>query len=290
MDKFGKSKNGNKYILVFIDVFTRRAYAIPMKTKSINDTSQALETFCENNFVPTVLNCNNDSSFMGREFQNVIKEHNILMIENDVENHRQLGVVDRFIQTLKNDIYKHFKFKNTTNWIDILPKILKSYNATPNNALDGIKPESAHLKDNAEIITQINLNKMMESRTNSQSQSQETYHVGDRVRKRVKVVIKNRSYNPNYSIEVFTIERINGSRIYLSGLMKPVVADQLQLIPKGSIEGNDDELKKAIKADKVRALIKEGIEADDKEEPIPIQRAKRQRNDVDYSKLLRILT
>jgi hypothetical protein len=37
---------------VVIDVFTRRAGAIPMKR---NDTSQALETVCENNFVPTVL-------------------------------------------------------------------------------------------------------------------------------------------------------------------------------------------------------------------------------------------
>lgn len=133
---------------------------------------------------------------------------------------------------------------------------------------------------------------MMESRTKSQSQSQsqEIFHVGDRVRKRVKVAIKNRSYNPNYSTEVFTIERINGNKIYLNGLIKPVVSDQLQLIPKDSIEGNDVELKKAIKADKVRrALKKEGIEADDKEEPIPIQRAKRQRKDVDSSKLLRIL-
>ena len=73
MDKFGKSNNGNKYILVFIDVFTRKAYATPMRTKSINDTSEALENFCENNFVPMVLNCDNDSSFMGREFQKVIK-------------------------------------------------------------------------------------------------------------------------------------------------------------------------------------------------------------------------
>jgi predicted site-specific integrase-resolvase len=46
-----------------------------------------------------------------------------------------------------------------------------------------------------------------------------------------------------------------------------------------SIEGNEEEIKKAIKADKVRrALIKEGIDTDDKQEPIPrqIQRAKRQ--------------
>ena len=38
------------------------------------------------------------------------------MIENDVGNHRHLGIVDRFIQILENDnIYKHFKYKNTTN-------------------------------------------------------------------------------------------------------------------------------------------------------------------------------
>jgi len=134
---------------------------------------------------------------------------------------------------------------------------------------------SDHLKDNVKIITQINLNKMMESRTNSQSQ--EIFQVGDRVRKRVKVIIKNRSYNPNYSTEIFTIERINGNKIYLNGLIKPVVADELQLIPKDSIEGNDVELNKAIKADKRRrALIKEGIETKNKDnEPIQIQRAKR---------------
>jgi hypothetical protein len=91
-----------------------------------------------------------------------------------------------------------------------LPKVLKSYNATPNNALDGMKPENAHLKDNVAIITQINLNKMMESRTDSQSQPQEIFHVGDRVRKRVKVVIKNRSYNPNYSTEVSQLKELMG--------------------------------------------------------------------------------
>jgi hypothetical protein len=62
-----------------------------MKTKSINDTTEAFELFCENYFVPVVLNSDNDSSFMGKEFQNVIKKYDILMIENDVGNHRQLG-------------------------------------------------------------------------------------------------------------------------------------------------------------------------------------------------------
>lgn len=76
MDKFGKSNYNYKYILVIIDVFTRKAYAISMKTKSIQDTSTALETFCEDYFVPQVLNCDNDSSFMGKEFIKVINKYN----------------------------------------------------------------------------------------------------------------------------------------------------------------------------------------------------------------------
>jgi hypothetical protein len=75
-----------------------------------------------------------------------------------------LNKLENDMKTLKNDIYKHFKYNNTTNWIDILPKILKSYNSTPNSAIDGIRPESAHLKDNVHIIKQINLDKMIEGR------------------------------------------------------------------------------------------------------------------------------
>ena len=259
MDKFGKSNNGNKYILVLIDVFTRKGYAIPMKTKSINDTTEAFELFCENYFVPVVLNSDNDSSFMGKEFQNVIKKYDILMIENDVGNHRQLGVIDRFIQILKNDIYKHFKYQNTTNWIDILPKILKSYNETPKNSLNGIKPENAHLKENVKIINGINFQKMMEERKTSQPEIK--FKVGDKVRKKVKTVIKNRSYNPSYSTEIFTIEKLDGNKVFLNGLIKPVSTDQLQLIPQDSIEGDEDVLRDAFKADKVRrALNKVGID------------------------------
>jgi transposase InsO family protein len=262
MDKFAKSNHGFKYILFFVDVFSRKGYGIPMKTKNIKDTSEALETFCENHFIPQVINCDNDSSFMGQDFQKVIERFNILMIENDVGNHRQLGVVDRFIETIKNKIYKYFQYYNTTNWIDALPSILKGYNSTPHSALGGIRPENAHLRPNEIRISQINMNKVIKSRNITNSESK--FNVGDKVRKKVKVVIKNRSFNPSYSTEIFTIEKIDGNRIFLNGLMKPVSPDSLQLIPKDSIEGNETALNEAIKADKIRrALKREGIEFDD---------------------------
>lgn len=279
MDKFGKSNEGYKYILFLIDVFTRKGYAIPMKTKNIQDTSEALESFCENNFVPEVVNCDNDSSFIGREFQKVINKYHILMIPNNVGNHKQLGIVDRFIETMKNHIYKYFKYHNTVKWIDILPKILRYYNATPHSALDGIKPESAHLATNAEAILSNNINEGQENNQNYQHET--VFEVGDKVRKKVKITFKNRSFNPTYSTQIFTVNKIKGNRIYLEGLKNPVSAYSLQLIPKDSIETNDEALNDAIKADKVRRVLKkEGIYTDE-----PIQIVKRNRKQIDYSKL-----
>lgn len=255
MDKFGKSNNGYKYILFFIDVFTRKGYAIPMKNKNIDATSRALEEFCETYFTPEVINCDNDGAFMGKEFQRVVKEYNILFVENDVGNHRQLGIVDRFIENIKNDIYKYFKYYNTTNWIDALPRILKIYNGTPHSSLGGIKPENAHLHYNALEILEHNLDETDENMRMASRGIK--FKIGDKVRKKVKVFIKNRSYNPSYSTEIFTIERINGSRIYLHGLVKPVSPDTLQLVPEDSIEGDDTALKEALKADKIRRKLNE---------------------------------
>lgn len=255
MDKFGKSNNGYKYILFFIDVFTRKGYGIPMKNKNIEATSKALEEFCETYFTPEIINCDNDGAFMGREFQRVVKEYNILFVENDVGNHRQLGVVDRFIETIKNDIYKYFKYYNTTNWIDSLPRILKVYNGRPHSSLGGIKPENAHLHYNAIDILNHNLDETDENITIADKEIK--FKVGDKVRKKVKTFIKNRSYNPSYSTEIFTIEKINGSRIFLDGLKKPVSPDTLQIVPAESIEGDDTALREAIKADKVRRQLKQ---------------------------------
>ena len=255
MDKFGKSNNGYKYILFFIDVFTRKGYAIPMKYKNIESTSQALKYFCETYFSPEIINCDNDGAFMGKEFQKVVKEYNILFNENDVGNHRQLGIVDRFIATMKNNIYKYFKYYNTTNWIDALPRVLKIYNETPHSSLGGIKPQNAHLHYNALDILQHNINETNEDIENADKVMQ--FKVGDKVRKKVKITIKNRSFNPSYSTEIFTIEKINGNRIFLEGLVKPTSPDTLQLIPYDSIETNDDALQEAIKADKVRRKLNE---------------------------------
>ena len=45
MEKYSKSNKGYGYIFAIMDVFTRKAWAYPMKHKSLEDTKEALNKF-----------------------------------------------------------------------------------------------------------------------------------------------------------------------------------------------------------------------------------------------------
>jgi hypothetical protein len=45
MEKYNKSNKGYGYILAIVDVFSRKAYAYPMKHKALEDTTEALTKF-----------------------------------------------------------------------------------------------------------------------------------------------------------------------------------------------------------------------------------------------------
>ena len=223
MDKYGRTNSGMKYILLFIDVFTRMGYGIPMKTKNITDTSRALKTFCEKYFIPKIVNCDN-SSFLGRTFNQVIEDKNIVLVENDVGDHKALGIVDRFIQTIKNNIYKYFKTKNTTNWTDQLQKIIDSYNNTPHPSIGDIPPIDAEA--NQKSIFAINIDKM---RVNATPPAE--FNEGDYVRIAIKKnKLNNRSYTQNFSDDVYEIERVTNKYLYLKDYDKRVPKSDVQKV------------------------------------------------------------
>ena len=43
--KYAKQNKGHGYILAIVDVFSRKAWAYPMKNKTLEDTTDALKMF-----------------------------------------------------------------------------------------------------------------------------------------------------------------------------------------------------------------------------------------------------
>lgn len=210
---YSRYNSGYKYIFAVMDVFTRKAYVIKMKTKTIDDTSKALEEIISKSKVkPSAILSDNDSSFLGGKFQKLLDKHNIFHMTNTVEDHKALGIIDNFAKRIKTTLGKYFARYDTANWIDYLDKIVKQYNNTPHSALYELSPNQVtQTQENKELIQDLNFEKMHDS---GKVTKQTEFKPGDKVRVSVKTKF-TKSNQAQFSNDTYTIESVKGNNILL---------------------------------------------------------------------------
>ena len=104
-----------------MDVFSRKAWAYPMKNKTLEDTTQALKKLFNESDVKkyksniSVFMSDSDSSFLGGQDKGDEKDFNKVMDDNDsilepVKNqgHHALSIIDRVARTFKTILAKLF--------------------------------------------------------------------------------------------------------------------------------------------------------------------------------------
>jgi len=118
--KYSKTNKGYKFVLIGIDIFTRNAFAEPIKDKTPINVLEAFKRFDIKNLTSVY----HDS---GSEFKGVLlkylNENKIIDLKADIEDHHSLGVVDRFSKTLKTIIAKYMTANETTKWQDTCPTV-----------------------------------------------------------------------------------------------------------------------------------------------------------------------
>ena len=168
------SANENyKYILVCIDVFSRFVYAIPLKSKDTQTIIKSMEDIIELTH-PKIINCDKGSEFISNTFKTLMKNNNIEIKYVEVGDHKKLGVIDRFVRTLREKINKYLVMHNTTKYINVLPSIIHSYN---NSYHSGIKHTPSEVQDTDEEII-----KLTNRKYNKAKEEETIFNIGDNVR------------------------------------------------------------------------------------------------------------
>jgi len=100
-------------------------------------------------------------------------------------------------------MWKQFTVQGNTQYLDILPKILKQYNNTKHSSIKKMTLTEASQKKNKGIVY-FNLN------GNTELSSKPKFKVGDKVRilSKYKRKVFDKGYTPNWTEEVFTIDKI----------------------------------------------------------------------------------
>ena len=140
--------------------------------------------------------------FYNNIFKKWLSEKDIIMYST--YNEGKSVVAERFIRTLKNKLYKHMTATGKNVYYDALDDILNEYNNTKHSTIK-IKPKDIGYNNKRVYIDEHN-------------QKDSRFKIGDRVRICKFKNIFAKGYTPNWSREIFIINKINDTVPYTYNL------------------------------------------------------------------------
>lgn len=197
MQEFKSFNNDTNYILSVIDIFSKYAWAIPIKRKTGEEVTRAFKKIFKER-KPEKIQTDKGTEFINKQTQKLFKDNNIHWFTTE-NIEIKCSIIERFNRTLKTKMWKYFTAKNTRKWIDVLDKLIKNYNNSYHRSikmtpLEASKEENENLVYN-NLYTEKNKNKPK-------------YEIGDRVRiSKYKKEFK-KGYLPTFTEEIFIISDV----------------------------------------------------------------------------------
>ena len=199
MQKLSKWNRGYKYLLMVLDLFSKYGWIVPLKTKTGLEVAKAFERILEKN-KPKMLWVDKGKEYYNKNVLDLLAKDKITIYST--ENEEKSSVCERWNRTIKDKMYKRFTMQNNTVYVDILPKILASYNNSRHRSI-GMTPFQARKPENYGKVY-FNLYGDL-----ARDDKKPEFRVGDRVRiSKYKRVTFDKGYTPNWTEEVFIIDEI----------------------------------------------------------------------------------
>lgn len=130
MQPFRHVNRGLRYILIAIDIFSKKAYAVGMKDKTAKTTVNAMEKIFDK-IGERILNIHNDagSEFMNNQMTRLLARSGGIN-QYITYSGKKASIVERLIRTIKRKIYMRFSLQGSYKWYNILDEIIDEYNNT----------------------------------------------------------------------------------------------------------------------------------------------------------------
>ena len=203
MTQYLKINRGYKYIFTNIDIFSKYAYAFPLKSKKIQDIKPCFEKIFKKN-KPTYVWSDKESSFLSKEMQLLFKNNNVKIYHTN--SHLKAVIVERFNRSLRELMMIEFVKNNNTIWYNILPKLIKIYNNRYHSTIK-MAPIEVNKNNEKYIIENIY--------TYNKTSKNPKFKIIDLVRISLKrrPIFDKASADIKWSEELFKIHSINRSNV-----------------------------------------------------------------------------
>jgi hypothetical protein len=128
-DKLKNYNDGCAYILVCVDVLSRRIYAEPVERKKAEFIMPAFDAIFERaGLRPWKLFTDRGKEFVNAKMHKYYQRKDILKYEADTHKTLHATMAERANRSLKDRLYKYFGERNTLRWIDVLQSFVDAIN------------------------------------------------------------------------------------------------------------------------------------------------------------------
>ena len=197
------SKNGYKYLLCVLDVFSRKLFIRCMKRKNQETVIKNFDSIHkEIGNTPEKLVADKGLEFTAEAFQNYCTFFGIRLIFT--YNETKAAHVERAQRSFQNILYRMLEEHQSHNFYKYLKDTLQIYN-NRKNRITGYSPNFAYLRKNNSLVLANLENKYRKSLDKKQKPK---FKNGDPVRVKEIKGRFSRGYHPYFSEEVFKIKKV----------------------------------------------------------------------------------
>ena len=184
-------------------MYSKYAFVIPLKDKKGYSIVNAFNKIIkQSGRKPNKIWIDQGDEFYNNIFKKCLSDNDIIMYST--YNEGKSVVAERFIRKLKNKLYKHMVATGKNVYYDVLDDIVNKYNDTKHST---IKMKPIYVKDNNKRVY-----------IDEHNEKDSRFKVGDGIRISKFKNIFAKGYTPNWSKEIFIVDKINDTVPYTYNL------------------------------------------------------------------------
>ncbi len=204
--QISRNNDGVNYLLLLIDIFTRKVWVLPLQRKTSVQVRDSLQQWLNSlSRKPKTIETDAGREYCNHHVRSLLQSNNI--------NHKiavgtcKAAFAERANKTIQILIYKFLTEKETLRYIDELENLVKTYNRRGHRSLQYLTPNEAERPANQPLVRSIQLLRFRKIK-----KRKPVYKLGDVVRLKTdakQIVNSRRAYAEQFKGEFFVIRRIN---------------------------------------------------------------------------------
>lgn len=199
MIPYARTNKGYKYIMTVINCFSKFAFAVPLKTKSSDEIVSALEPILSHHKMKH-FHTDEGKEWYNSKVRSLLSKHGIN--HYSTYSAKKASIVERFNRTLKTMMWRRFTEQGHYRWLSLLKELVNEYNGKVHRTI-GLRPVDVTSKNEGEVRYNIMAAVRRRPKANT-----DRFSVGDKVRISKYKKTFDKGYLPNWTNEVFEIERV----------------------------------------------------------------------------------